>query len=77
MWTLAPSFLEQRRLRLPEAGASAEFTALATAERSTCTAAVLDAHMKDATSAAAFVADNSGNLWQIAIGAGWVHTRLC
>jgi hypothetical protein len=79
LWSLAPSFLEQRQLTVPDA-AGAAFTAVCSAASSGCiphssmAGQELDPAQQAARqaeeAATAFAADDSGTIWQLAIGKG-------
>jgi hypothetical protein len=77
LWSLAPSFLEQRQLTVSDA-AGAPFTAVCSAASSGClphssmTGQELDPAQQAACqaeeAATAFAADENGTIWQMAIG---------
>ncbi|WIA16802.1 hypothetical protein OEZ85_013742 [Tetradesmus obliquus] len=79
LWSLAPSFLEQRQLTVPDA-AGAAFTAMCSAASSGClphssmAGQPLDPAQQEAQqeeeAGTAFAADECGTVWQLAVGGG-------
>ncbi|WIA37015.1 hypothetical protein OEZ86_013999 [Tetradesmus obliquus] len=79
LWSLAPSFLEQRQLTVPDA-AGAAFTAVCSAASSGClphssmAGQSLDPAQQEAQqeeeAGTAFAADECGTVWQLAVGGG-------
>lgn len=79
LWSLQPTYLEQRQLTIPDAAAAA-FTAVATAASSGCCphssidGQQLDQQQQqqwcDEASRVVFAADRSGGVWQAAVGEG-------
>jgi hypothetical protein len=87
LWSLAPSFLEQRQLTVADA-ASAPFTAVCSAAGSGCllhssmAGQPLDPAQQAAQqaeeAATAFAADESGTVWQLAVGESTLQLlQLC